>query len=314
MVFKGIWLILFVILVARPLSVFLSTFKSDLSLRDKLFISWIAPRGVIAASIATLFSVSLKDQGFEDTWFLETFTFMVIITTVIIQGFTAGLVAKVLKVKKSQLNSCLVIGIHLFSENIADFLSSEGKKEVIFLDKNKSKVDAARKKGYTAFLEDSMDSNLLEDERFSEIGVVLALTDNEELNTLLCQQWSKVVGRKNVYCWLSFSGNQETYLERAGKPIWTNFPRLSVISDEIQNSNTTLQVLNNNKKNIRDKFFLLGIVDGRLIFNQSERSLLIKKKQSVVSLYLSRKKESIMDLLKKINLFFILQLKILREF
>ncbi|MCV6071387.1 sodium:proton antiporter, partial [Escherichia coli] len=72
-------LFVFMQLVSRPLSIFLSTFRSNLRLKDKLFLSWVAPRGIVAASISSLFAIKLTEYGIDEAILLVPMTFMVII-------------------------------------------------------------------------------------------------------------------------------------------------------------------------------------------------------------------------------------------
>ena len=75
--------------------------------------------------MATLFSIRLEESGFEYSWFIETFTFMVIASTVILQGFSADYVASLLKLKEEKAKDWLIIGLHDFSVEIASFLSKK---------------------------------------------------------------------------------------------------------------------------------------------------------------------------------------------
>ena len=78
-------------IIIRPLNVFLSTLGSSLDLKEKLFLSWISPRGIVAASMASVFALALEQKGSVNARFIETFTFSVIAATVVVQGCTAGM-------------------------------------------------------------------------------------------------------------------------------------------------------------------------------------------------------------------------------
>ena len=87
-------------LVVRPLSIGLSTRGYGLEGRERLFLAWMAPRGIVAASMASLFAIALADHPLLGARapFLETLTYAVIAGTVVVQGSTAGLVARALGV------------------------------------------------------------------------------------------------------------------------------------------------------------------------------------------------------------------------
>ena len=286
---KGFSLVLFVIVVARPLSVLLSTVGTGLRLKEKLFLSWVAPRGVVAASIATIFGVRLYSQGVSEAWFIETFTFSVIASTVLIQGLTAGFAAKILGVQKQQLNGCLIVGIHAFSEKIADFLIEHGKRDVLFIDRNKQKVDGCRMRGYHALLADSMDMSLLDDEQFSDVGLLLALTDNEELNTLICQQWNASIGDKNVYKWgTSTHQSQSEQGQINHHCLWYGLSKPSVVSRHLLTGNMRLFTVKGYKKTPKKREFLMAISQQEIIIEPKKRELLFSKStdKPLVSLYI----------------------------
>ncbi|MBJ6969774.1 sodium:proton antiporter, partial [Vibrio cholerae] len=76
-------------LLARPASIFISTLRSTLNVREKAFLAWVAPRGIVAASISSLFAIKLMEFGIADAKLLVPLTFMVIIGTVVLQSSTA---------------------------------------------------------------------------------------------------------------------------------------------------------------------------------------------------------------------------------
>ena len=100
---NGIWLILGVVILIRPLGVIASSFRTDLGIRERCFLSWIAPRGIVAGSMASLFALKLKQslEGAKQN-FLQAFTFSIIGFTVVIQGLSAGKVANFLRVKSQE--------------------------------------------------------------------------------------------------------------------------------------------------------------------------------------------------------------------
>ena len=99
---QGALLVAAVVLVARPLNILNSSWGlKDFNWREKLFLSWVAPRGIVAASMASLFAINLQEKGiFPQAPFLETFTYSIIISTVVLQGFSAGLLAWALGLKR----------------------------------------------------------------------------------------------------------------------------------------------------------------------------------------------------------------------
>ena len=92
-----------VVFIIRPAAVLLSTYNSTLSLKEKIFISWVGPRGIVAAGIASLFGITLVNKGVKDSEFITPLVFMIVMGTVLLNATTARFIAKSLGVflKKS---------------------------------------------------------------------------------------------------------------------------------------------------------------------------------------------------------------------
>ena len=102
-----------VILLVRPMTVAACTARSDLNLRERIFLGWVAPRGVVAASMASLFALTLANTSARgEAAFLESFVYSIIFVTVVLQGFSAGPLATLLKVRKIEPQGWLVVGAH----------------------------------------------------------------------------------------------------------------------------------------------------------------------------------------------------------
>ena len=144
-----------IMFIVRPLNVFASMRGSSLSLKQKLFLSWIAPRGIVAASMASVFALDLKKSGVENAAFLETFTYSVILGTVIVQGFTAGAVGRWLGVVRPVPHGWIIVGAHSLGRQIAKFFLRHGV-DVVLIDTNAREVRAAKRDGLVAISEDAM--------------------------------------------------------------------------------------------------------------------------------------------------------------
>lgn len=137
----AIFFLLTIMFIARPISVWVSTYHSDLNWREKLFISWMAPRGIVAAAVASIFSLELADHGYEGAELLVPLTFSVIIGTVAIYGLTAGFLAKQLGLIKDN-QGVLIIGAHGWSRKIALALQNAGIR-VKLVDTNSQNIEQA---------------------------------------------------------------------------------------------------------------------------------------------------------------------------
>ncbi len=91
--------VLVLILIIRPINILISTWNQDLNWQQQLFLSWVAPRGIVAASLASLFAVSLTKQGINGGDSIKALVFLTIMMTVLLQGLTAGWVASLLNLR-----------------------------------------------------------------------------------------------------------------------------------------------------------------------------------------------------------------------
>lgn len=99
-----------VVLLLRPVSVAFATWGQGFASREKVFLSWIAPRGIVAASMASLISLRLQQQGLPEASVLETATYAVIAVTVTLQGVTAPSLVRLLRLKRPERDSWAVVG------------------------------------------------------------------------------------------------------------------------------------------------------------------------------------------------------------
>ena len=96
----GLLVVLALIFVVRPLNVLACTAGTGLNWREKAFLSWVAPRGIVAAAVASLFAERLAHHGQDVGTQLRALVFLVIAATVVVQGATAGTMARLLKVRR----------------------------------------------------------------------------------------------------------------------------------------------------------------------------------------------------------------------
>ena len=212
-----------IMIIVRPLNVFASTRKSTVSLREKLLLCWIAPRGIVAASMASVFTLRLSQEGVANAVFLETFTYSVIAGTVIVQGFTAGAVANWLRVVQPIPNGWVIVGAHSVGRQVAAFFAKHNVP-VVLVDTNAREVLLAKRAGLEAMAEDAMQINPDDYEEFYDCGNLLAFTSNSELNELLCQRWGELLDG-SVYRWEDSSFGTEPHEDLlVGERVWHSLP------------------------------------------------------------------------------------------
>ena len=223
---NSIWLFLVLVLIIRPLGIFFSTIKSNLSFKEKLFISWIGPKGIVAAAVASLFSIELLREGpkmgaqtYNDANMLLPLVFMTIVGTVVLQGSSAKLVAKWLGVIRVQRRGVLFIGATEVARKIALYLKNQGL-EVILADTSRENLFEARKLGLKVF-----EGNILKDDIFyvidlSSVGRVLAMTPNSEINILALKKFEPEFGKDNVFRVMSRRESEIKDLEKPNNSLF----------------------------------------------------------------------------------------------
>lgn len=194
----GMVFLLLLILIGRPLAVFVSTFGSGLKTNEKLFVSAVAPRGIVAAAVSSVFALKLAEYNIPQIEYLVPVTFLVIIGSVIIYGFTSPLIAKWLKVSQSDPQGVLIAGGQEWALQLA-FALQEKKFNVIIVDTNRQNINKAKMMGLTAYNESIIGDRIIDELNLEGIGKLLALTSNDEVNSLSALHFSEIFDKQNLY-------------------------------------------------------------------------------------------------------------------
>ncbi|HAS6440584.1 TPA: sodium:proton antiporter [Vibrio parahaemolyticus] len=192
-------LFVFMQLVSRPLSIFLSTMRSNLNLKDKLFLSWVAPRGIVAASISSLFAIKLIEYGVDGASLLVPMTFMVIIGTVVLQSATARPMAISLGVAEPAPRGFLLIGANRVAREIGQALARYDRR-VLMTDSNWEYISQVRMMGLDYYYGNPISSHADDNLNMIGIGQVVALTPDQHFNIMACMQFVDEFGEDKVHC------------------------------------------------------------------------------------------------------------------
>jgi len=295
--FKGLLLVMVVILVVRPLVIFVCTLGYRMNWREFVFLSWVAPRGVVAASMASLFALTLAEQdGYENPAFLESFVYSVIFATVLLQGFTAGPLARLLRLLEKDPDGWLIVGAHPIAREVARFLERVRKVPVALVDGNRVAVMEARQQGLRAFYGDARETAAIEERpELRGVGKLLAFTDNEDLNELLCKKWEPLFGKTHVYRWAAGQSTDED-VHSTGVILWSWMPKPSMISSEIMlGEAATLELDGMRKANPGNLAALLTAHPGEVLLDPGPNSRLSDEKAQAVTLYLQREADYLLN-------------------
>ncbi len=190
--------VLLVVFLVRPIVVVLSTWKSSLSWKEKAFISWVAPRGIVAAAVSSLFALKLTEQNFEGAELLPALTFMVIVVTVFLQSISARIVAKLLGLVDADPRGILFIGANSFIRELASVLKTLDI-DVILTSLTKSDVRKARLEGLKCYMGNPASVHAEQNLELAGMGQMVAMSRRPEINALASHKFSKELGEENVY-------------------------------------------------------------------------------------------------------------------
>lgn len=190
--------LLALILLVRPLSVLFSTLRSTKSWRERAFLAWMAPRGIVAAAVSSVFAIRLSNAGYERAEQLVSATFVVIVGTVAIYGLTALPVSRWLGVGQGKPKGIIIVGADIVGIRIGDVIQRTGER-VLLVDNNWQKVSEARLAGLRAYYGSVLAENFTHDVDLDGYGRLLALTPNDEVNSLAALRFAGRFSRAEVY-------------------------------------------------------------------------------------------------------------------
>jgi len=205
-----------VIFVVRPLAVFAGTAFSSLGLREKLLMSWIAPRGIVAASVASLFALDLRAQGVEGSELLVPAVFSVIIGTVVLQSATARRVAAALELANPEPRGVIIVGAAAANRAFAAKLKERGY-EVTISDTGWAEVRAARMDGFDAYYGRIVSEHAEHHVDLSGVGYLFAMTPRRDQNTLACLHFRPELGAHAVFALRSNEENRNHMRAMSGQ-------------------------------------------------------------------------------------------------
>ncbi len=178
---RGVLTVAVLVLVVRPLNVAVCTLGSDLTPRERLLVAWVAPRGIVAAAVASIAAVAVESQGFEGGDALRAMVFMTIAGTVLLAGFTARPLAHLLGVRLPNRETFGILGIPGLGLLLGKALRDAGKS-VVFVDANPQHCRIAEENGFTVVYGNALQERTLHRARFELVGTAIGMTANDSLN------------------------------------------------------------------------------------------------------------------------------------
>jgi NhaP-type Na+/H+ or K+/H+ antiporter len=184
--------------VARPLKVALASIGSKLNWRERLLLGWIGPRGIVAAAISAVFGLRMEQAGYPQADYLVPLSFMVIIGTVLLQGATAGWLARLLGVSEPEPRGFIMVGANRLAREIAKALRKVGYR-VLLADSTWDNLTAARRDGLDTYYGNPVSEHADRHLELIGFGGLLGISPRAELNSLAVMRYLREFGEGNVY-------------------------------------------------------------------------------------------------------------------
>ncbi len=195
---RAVAFVVLVMFVIRPLAVIVSTAGSGISLREQVFVGWIAPRGIVAVAVSSLFAVALADDGVTDAPQMVAYTFAVVVATVFVHGFTLAPLATLLGLTSATKPGILILGGSPVTAAFATTLKETGIP-VMIADTAWSRLREARLAEIPVYFGEVLSEEAHYDLDVKRFAALIATTSNDAYNALVCTNLSPEIGRANVF-------------------------------------------------------------------------------------------------------------------
>ncbi len=179
--------VLVLMVVVRPISVAACTWNSSLNWRQKTFLAWVAPKGIVSASVASLFAILLTERGINGGDAIKALVFLTILMTVFLQGLTARFLARWLQITSSEAKGAVIVGGNNIGRLIARLFQDAGES-VVLIDADPEICKKAESENIPVFQSTGLDHDVLEKAGIESMGTFIALTDKGEVNSVLAQR------------------------------------------------------------------------------------------------------------------------------
>lgn len=194
----GVGFVVVLLLVVRPLSVYFSMLGTELNWRERALVAGLAPRGIVAAAVSSVFGLRLVEEGFESARFLMPATFLVIASGVVVYGLGAAPLTRVLGLRAEHPTGILIVGANHVARVLAEALSSAGL-HVVLVDSSRSEIRKADELGLQTVHGRLLSNHVLDRVDMQRMGHLLALTPSDEANTLAATHFRRILGEDHVH-------------------------------------------------------------------------------------------------------------------
>jgi NhaP-type Na+/H+ or K+/H+ antiporter len=211
------------ILVARPLAVLVCSWRSALSARERVLAGWMAPRGIVAAAVSSVFALRLQGSGEQDAEAIVPTVFLTVLVTIAVYGLTAPPLAKRLGLSDTGAQGLLILGAGPLAIALGRAVQAEGFR-VVLADTDADDIAEASAAGLETYLGTILSEEALAELDLHGLGRMLACTANREAAALAALHFGRTFGRRNVYMvpvTHHAAGGHETVSDLRARPLAT---------------------------------------------------------------------------------------------
>ncbi|MEN2767914.1 cation:proton antiporter [Ornithinibacillus xuwenensis] len=190
--------VLAMLFLVRPLSIWISTIGTELSVQEKTLVGWIAPRGIVALTVSGYFAELLIDDGYQHASILTSLTLALVFITVCAHGFSIGPIAKKLGLANTESTGIIIVGASSFSIAFAEHLKQLGTP-VLIADTSNSRLHQARRIGIATYHGEILSEQSEFEIDMTPYDMILSMTGDVAYNALVCQSYIPEFGYQNIF-------------------------------------------------------------------------------------------------------------------
>ncbi|GKV55932.1 sodium/hydrogen exchanger [Sporosarcina sp. NCCP-2222] len=201
--------------VVRPLSIWVSTIGTELTWKERTLVGWIAPRGIVALTVSGYFASILVDNGYQDAEMLTALTFALVLSTVVLHGFSIGWLARKLNLTTTDESGVLLVGGSKFASAFAKSIQDNGH-EVLILDQSWEALAEARKRSIPSYIGDILTEQIEYHIDLTPFRYMVAMTESDTYNAHVCADFAPDLGRHHLFQTAFHAGNESSSLSISG--------------------------------------------------------------------------------------------------